>query len=81
VNPFIDHCKDELHEVKSDSQETQLFEVPRCFLGETNGFVTQFVQVHGICEWDDRQSENLIIAMEMMEQMINHKINRKLKHV
>jgi RecJ-like exonuclease len=23
----------------------------------------------------------LIIAMEMMEQMINHKINRKLKHV
>jgi hypothetical protein len=65
VNWFIDDGKDELSEVKSDSQETHRLDVPRCFLDETIWFITQIVQACSIelvfdprevgrCEWDDR---------------------------
>jgi hypothetical protein len=78
--------------VKSDSQETHRLDVPHCFLDETIGFITQIVQVRpiqlvfnprevGRCEWDDRQSENVMIAIGMKKQKIDHKVTRKLKHV
>jgi hypothetical protein len=33
------------------------------------------------CEWDDRQSENVMIAISMRGQTIYHKMNSTLKHI
>jgi hypothetical protein len=92
ANSFIDQDKDELYEVKSESQEPQGLDVPCCFLDQTIRFVTRIVQVCpielvfnlgevGICERNGCRSENAIISTSIRAQRIDHKINRKLKHV
>jgi hypothetical protein len=91
-NSLIDGRKDEMCKVKSDWQETQRLDVPRCFLDQRSRFITQMVQVDptelvfnlgtvGVGEWDDRQSENVMIAILMREKTIDHKINKNSKHV
>jgi hypothetical protein len=78
--------------VKSDSKEAEHFGVSGCFSDKTIMYLTRFVQINsielvfnprevGTCELENRQSENIIIPMSLGEQMRNHEINRKLKHI
>jgi hypothetical protein len=92
INSFLGRHLDELCLVKSAPQETELLEVPRCFLEETIRCLHESVQGRptelvfnldevGISDWEDRKSKKVIVPQSMRVPTIHHRVNRAPKHV
>jgi hypothetical protein len=76
--------------MKSSPEEAERFEIPRCFLDETLSCRTKFAQGRPteftfnlaeieIFDWDDRQTETVIVRRPMAKQVVYHKVSPRLK--